>query len=854
MVNFRNGLFSIIFVLICFIAPKHVKGQEIETGVSKQLAQYRKSVISGINYTLEFDIPRERSANIEARETLNFNLTANDRILQLDFKDDKSKLRKLAVNGQVVPIRHEKEHLLIEAKHLKKGNNQVKIEFQSGEGALNRNADYLYTLFVPDRARTVFPCFDQPDLKATYDLTLKVPADWKTIANAPLEEVVILNGRKTCRFLTSDTLSTYLFSFVAGKFDQQFGHVGKNKAEFLYRETDTAKISHSMKEIFKIHDDALRYFEDWTKIPYPFQKFDFAAIPDFQFGGMEHVGAIQYKAASLFLDGTATKDQLNSRNGLIAHETAHMWFGDLVTMNWFTDVWMKEVFANFMADKSAEGTVGKDVFDLKFLTDHFPAAYGVDRTTGSNPIRQQLDNLKDAGTMYGNIIYHKAPIMMQQLERLMGKEKFQEGVRVYLKKFANNNASWPDLIHILDKFADADLEKWNKVWVDEPGRPVIDYNIEKKGSKISRFTIKQTAEYGRKRIWPQLFELTLFYKGYTKEISVNLNALEIELKEAEGLDIPLYVLFNSSGQGYGVWPVDRAMFDHLYLMGQPLSRAAAYISLYENMLNGRYIKPAELLTLFMEGLSKEKEELNLKLITGYIGTIYWEFISEQERNDLNGTLENKIWQAMPEQQNVNAKKLLFKTYQDVFLSKTANILLHEIWKTQKAPEGVKLSEDDYTSLAFSLALRPGNDAAILSEQLKRISNVDRKKRFEFIMPALSANVTERDRFFKSLELKVNREKESNVGAALYYLHHPLRQATSVKYLKKSLDLLEEIQVTGDIFFPQNWLQATLGYYQNAEAAGVVREFLKVHPDYNPKLKAKLLQAADNLFRARQLLK
>jgi len=854
MVNFRNILFGSISLLIWCSAPQNAIGQEIETGVSKQLALYRKSVISKINYTLEFDIPRERNGDIAATETLSFNLTANDHTLQLDFKENKSKLKKLAVNGQTIPIQHEKEHLLIDAKYLKKGGNQVKIEFQSGEGALNRNTDYLYTLFVPDRARTVFPCFDQPDLKATYNLTLKVPADWKAIANAALKDAVVLNGRKTYQFVTSDTLSTYLFSFVAGKFEQQFGNVGKGKADFLYRETDTAKIRYSMNEIFKIHDDALKYFEDWTTIPYPFQKFDFAAIPDFQFGGMEHVGAIQYKAASLFLDGTATKDQLNSRSNLIAHETAHMWFGDLVTMTWFTDVWMKEVFANFMADKSAEGTVGKEVFDLKFLVDHFPAAYGVDRTTGSNPIRQQLDNLKDAGTMYGNIIYHKAPIMMRQLERLMGKEKFQQGVREYLKKFANGNASWPELISILDKYAGADLQEWNKVWVNEPGRPVVDYTIEKKGSKIGRFTIKQTAEYGRKRIWSQLFELTLYYKGYTKEISVNLNAAQIELKEAEGLEVPLFVLFNSSGQGYGVWPVDQVMFSHLYSIDKPLNRAAAYISLYENMLNGRYIKPAELLSLFLEGLGKEKEELNINLITGYIGTIYWEFLSQGERDSLAELLEKKIWYAMQEQQDANTKKLLFKTYQNVFLSKAANDQLYGIWKTQKAPIGVKLSEDDYTSLAFSLALRTDNEKVLLKEQLQRISNADRKKRFEFIMPALSADVAERDNFFKSLELRGNREKESNVGAALYYLHHPLRQSTSVKYLKKSLDLLEEIQVTGDIFFPQSWLQATFGYYQSAEAAAIVQDFLKKHPDYNPKLRAKILQTADNLFRAQQLLK
>ncbi|TDQ06987.1 M1 family metallopeptidase [Pedobacter metabolipauper] len=854
MVHIRTVLpIAALFFFSCS-GLKHHTDPGLENGVSKTLAIYRKSVLSQINYALQLDIPGERKSAIGAKETVTFQLSANKYPLQLDFREDARKITALSVNNEIIAVHHDQEHLIIDQKYLRVGENRIKMDFQAGEGALNRNADYLYTLFVPDRARTVFPCFDQPDLKATYTLSLKIPADWKAVANAALEDSVLLNGRKTYRFKESDTISTYLFAFAAGKFDLATGNTGGMTADFLYRETDTAKIKSSVKEVFTIHDSSLKYLEHWTGIAFPFQKFGFVAIPDFQFGGMEHPGAIQYKSASLFLDGGATKDQINARSNLIAHETAHMWFGDLVTMNWFTDVWMKEVFANFMADKSMEQATGKEVFDLKFLVDHFTAAYGIDRSRGANPIRQDLSNLKDAGTMYGNIIYHKAPVMMRQLERLMGKDKFQEGVREYLRKFANGNASWPDLIAILDKYADADLQQWNKVWVNESGRPVVSYTMEQQNNIITRFNIKQAPEYGAARIWPQLFEVTFYYKGSQKELTVNLTSAGMDLKEAEGMDVPLFVLFNSSGQGYGVWPLDKNMFADLYTIDKPLNRASAYISLYENMLNGRSVKPKELLDLFVGGLQKEKEELNLKLITNYISTIYWEFIFAADRNELTAALETALWQAMLLQSEPNHKKLLFKTYQDVFLTKSARDNVYEVWKDQKAPAGLKLTEDDYTSMAFSLALRDDADASILAQQLKRITNADRRKRFEFMMPAVSSSVAERDSFFKSLELKANREKEANVASALYYLHHPLRQATSIKYLGKSLDLLNEIQTTGDIFFPQNWLQSTFGYYQSPEAVQIVTAFLKKNPDYNPKLTAKILQTTDNLFRAEQLLK
>ncbi|WP_442587880.1 M1 family metallopeptidase [Pedobacter sp. AW31-3R] len=841
------------FLFVSCSSRKAVSVPGIEPGVSHTLALYRKSALTHINYTLELDIPAKRSAVIQAHEILSFQLNTVKQPLQIDFKEDPAKIRSIAVNDRQIAVDYRQEHLVIAPEYLKKGGNKISIVFQAGEGALNRNDDYLYTLFVPDRARTVFPCFDQPDLKATYDLTLHLPADWQALANAGLKDSLQQGQRKTYHFRTSDQLSTYLFAFAAGKFKTYTGKANVQEAVFLFRETDQEKLKYSLQEVFNLHSAALKYFEEWTGIPYPFQKFGFVAIPDFQFGGMEHPGTIQYKANTLFLDGGATKDQLNARTNLIAHETAHMWFGDLVTMNWFSDVWMKEVFANFMADKSGGNVEDVAAYDLKFLIDHVPAAYAVDRTQGANPIRQSLDNLKDAGALYGSIIYHKAPVMMQQLEHLMGKEAFQKGVREYLHTFANGNASWPDLINILDRHTAADLQKWNKVWVNESGRPLVDYQVSYQDGKISQFLVTQRPEYGEeKRVWPQFFELSLFYADTVKVLQVDLSAEKQVLKQAAGLPKPLFVLFNSSGQGYAQWPVDPLLPQQLYTLKSALHRATAYISLYEQFLGRKGMKPEELLVLFSKGLAIEQEELNIKMLTGYISTIYWQFLTVEQRMALSSGLEDEIWTAMLKQYNGNSKKQLFKAYQDIFLNPLAHDRVYQVWKSQSAPQGIILTEDDYTNLALSLALRNDKDLSILTVQHDRIQNADRKSRFEFIVPALSPDQQIRDQFFNSLQQKSNRAKESNVLAGLYYLHHPLRQASAVRYLEKSLDLLEEIQTTGDIFFPQSWLQLNFGMYQSHEAAEIVRTFLKKHENFNPKLKAKILQTTDNLFRAEQL--
>nr|WP_240543857.1 M1 family aminopeptidase [Spirosoma foliorum] len=825
----------------------------IEAGVSQTLAKARRQQISQLAYALKFDIPAQKNQLIPASETITFTWARTTAPLQIDFKEERTHIQKVSVNKKEIPVVFESEHLLISTAFLQPGKNTISIQFTAGNLSLNRNDDYLYTLLVPDRARTVFPCFDQPDLKATFQLSLTIPTNWQAMGNAAVKDSSIAGERKTVNFQVSNIIPTYLFSFVAGKFSPVTRTLNGRPMTLLHRETDTTKIRLSMETLFKLHADALTFLEDYTQIPYPFQKFDFAAIPDFQYGGMEHVGAIDYRASALFLDNGATRDQRLSRASVISHETAHMWFGDMVTMRWFNDVWLKEVFANFMADKITEVSSADANYDLQFVVDHFPAAYAVDRTEGANPIGQPLANLKEAGTLYGGIIYHKAPIMMRQLERLMGKTALRDGLREYLKKYAFGNATWADLIAILDARTPADLAAWNHVWVSETSRPKFSYQLDKQAGKISRFTISQMGEDGTKRLWPQGFEVALVYPDHVEELTVPMNQATVTLTEAVGKAAPSFVIFNSSGQGYGIFPVDTAMISQLGTVKNPVTRAAAYINLYENMLSGQVVSPVKLATVYQSLLGKESEELNLRLLASQLADIVWNFTKPTNRPALAASVEKEAWQAMENEKAPGKKKLLFRLYQNIALSSEAKDRLYAIWNEQKAPAGVTLTEDDYTSLALALAVRDYPVEGILTKQLARIKNPDRKKRLTFMMPALSGNVAERDQFFASLANETNREREAWVVDALGYLHHPLRTVTSAKYLPKSLELLDEIQRTGDIFFPERWVSSTLSSYQTPEVAQLIRKFLADRPNYNPRLRAKLLQAADKPFRASKLV-
>src|SRR6185436_5574025 len=266
--------------------------------------------------------------------------------LVFDFTQPADYVRALKVNGQVAPVRSEHGHLIIPSDLVDRGENTIEMAFKAGNDALNRNADYLYSLFVPARASRTFPCFDQPDLKARLTLTLEIPSSWVAVANTPETGRQTAGSRTTLSFAASQPLPTYLFGFAAGKFHVERGERNGRPFYLYHRETDREKVAANREAVFDLHQQALEWLEAYTGITYPFDKLDFVLLPAFQFAGMEHAGAIFYSAPAMFLDKTATQEQQLARANTIAHETAHMWFGDLVTMKWFEDVWMKEVFAN----------------------------------------------------------------------------------------------------------------------------------------------------------------------------------------------------------------------------------------------------------------------------------------------------------------------------------------------------------------------------------------------------------------------------------------------------------------------------------------------------------------------------
>lgn len=716
----------------------------VDPGISEELARQRAAQFRDIHYELNITVPREMAEPLRGRARILFANQSMTTPVVLDFAPGASRMERSSV-----PYQTENGHLIFPA-----GTRELELEFRLGDAPLNRQATFFYSLFVPARAHLAIPCFDQPDLKARYTVHIVAPAGWQVLTNAE-------PGQPT------PPISTYHLFFGAGEFQVETAVRNGRRMRFFHRETDRAKVERNREAIFDLHGRALEWLEEYTGVPFPFPKFDFMALPSFQFGGMEHPGAISYNSAGLFLDPSATQAQYLARASLISHETAHMWFGDLVTMRWFNDVWLKEVFANFMAAKMVNPSFPELNHELRFFLNHYRAAYNVDRTAGTNAIRQPLANLNEAGTLYGPIIYQKSPIVMRQLEEMLGEADFRDAVREYLKQYAFGNATWDELIAILDRRTSADLVAFSRVWIDTPGRP-----------RVTRT------------------------KQYT------------------GFRLPA---------GYGAYRLDarsRAyLLEKLPAITDPLVRAEAWSALWEDQV--------DLFALALKAIPAEKEELNLQRLLNDFERLVWRKPGRVE------AAEKLLREGLEKAATASIRAAYFQAYRTVAPVEW----LEGVFSGKIVLEGVPLAEADYMRLGYELGLRGVDVREAVRQKLK---NPDRRAQFDFVVRALDGDGAE---FFASLRKVMNRAREAWVLEGLALLHHPRRLATSEPYIRPSLELLREIQRTGDIFFPQRWMNTTLGWYRSASAARTVKEFLAGLPaDYPPRLRNTILVAADDLFR------
>jgi aminopeptidase N len=371
------------------------------------------------------------------------------------------------MNGNPAPVEKNSTYLLLPAAFLIRGPNLIKISFRTkmvtnGMG-LHRFVDpadgaiYIHTQFEAFAAHKFMPCFDQPDLKSSLQLQVSAPKSWTLISTTREIRIEPRGDFRLWTFPETPAISTYLFSLHGGPFtvwQDSFQGIPLR----LFARPSLAKYVHPGLW-FRLTKQGLGFYNKFFSYRYPFQKYDQILAPEFSAGAMENVGAVTFSERFIHR-GKLTRENEMSLADVLLHEMAHMWFGDLVTMRWWNDLWLNESFATYMsALTTSEATkyseAWRDFFEMKGW------AYYQDQLSTTHPIEGHVADTNDAFSSFDGITYAKGASVLKQMSRWLGAETFQKGVQFYMKTFAFKNTSLPDFIESLQKFSERDFRTWS---------------------------------------------------------------------------------------------------------------------------------------------------------------------------------------------------------------------------------------------------------------------------------------------------------------------------------------------------------------------------------------------------------
>ncbi|TAK16247.1 MAG: M1 family peptidase [Nitrosarchaeum sp.] len=447
-----------------------------------------------VNYTLEFE-PVFKNFTFNGKETIAINCKEHVNSITLHCAELKIKSCHVRHNGisekAITKIDAKKEELTIIIKNKIKGNAFVEIEFAGelndrllgfyrSQYKQNGKTKYLATSqFEAADARRAFPCWDEPQAKATFDISIIAENKFTAISNMPITSKKKMKNKTLYKFAKTPVMSTYLVYLGVGEFEYLTGKIGKTQVRVITTKGNKSKGKYSLELGKKL----LLSYEKYFGIKYPLPKLDLIAIPDFASGAMENWGAITFRETILLYDpktsSTRTKQYIAE---VISHEIAHQWFGNLVTMKWWNDLWLNESFATFMATKFVDKFYPEWDLWNQFVEDAMNAAMGLDSLKNTHPIDVKVNSTSEIREIFDAISYDKGGCVLRMLEHYVGETNFQKGLKRYLADFKYKNAEGQDLWDAIGKISKMPVRAMVLTWLKQPGFPVVE--IEKQDSTL----------------------------------------------------------------------------------------------------------------------------------------------------------------------------------------------------------------------------------------------------------------------------------------------------------------------------------------------------------------------------------
>src|SRR5262245_48540318 len=855
-----------------------VKNREpLGEGVSRELARHRAANISDLRYQLSFDIV-PGATRIKGREEIRLKLTdATDQLI-LDFRDLDAQGRviegavsNVTVNGSAVnDLRQTGGHIVLPARHCKSGENTIEMNFETGVAAANRpiiryqdrddGGEYIYTLFVPMDASLAFPCFDQPDLKARFTLTTTVPTSWTVVTNTREQTVTINDANSFWVFRETHPISTYLFAFAAGPFKQIAGDGGSVPLRVFVRQSKLQRAKEEWPEVERLTSEGIKLMIEFFDQPFPFKKYDQVLIPGFAYGGMEHAGATFLREDSILFRTVPTKADKLNRASLILHELAHQWFGDLVTMRWFDDLWLKEGFANYMASHAMAAMEeyrdreGAAIWK-RFYQTHKPPAYAIDSTKGTTPIYQEVRNLKDAKSAYGAIVYQKAPSLLRALTFVIGEENFRDGVRLFLKEHAYANAEWSDLIGAFERVSKQKLQSWADAWVKRRGAPRVDveWSCDSQGL-IDSFEIRQRDVLNEGGVWPIKTQLSLAYDdAETQRITASFDRERAAVRDAVGRKCPAYVFANDGDFGYGIFMLDAksraAVMSRVGGIGDPFLRAMLWGALWD-AVRGAELNPRNYIALVLKTLPAETDLELTQSLLDRAARAFERYLSAPEQSAIAPHIESLVFEQMVNAGEVDLRITYFRDFRSAATTSEARGGLRDLLSGKTRAAGVVIKPLDRWRIVAALLARQDAEAeSLLDAERKRDASDDGRKQVYIAEAARADTATKRRYFDDYLGVSPNGRAtpEDWVEGSLPAFNSPNQSPLTLPYLGPALEALPQVKRQRKIFFTLAWLNAFIGGQQSQQALDQARDFLRANR-LDRDLELKVLEVTDELER------
>jgi aminopeptidase N len=862
----------------------------MEPGVSQELAAYRAERLRDVRYDLRLDVTRRDTAS--GHVTVRFARAGEGDVI-LDFRG--LRIGGALANGRpIAGLVANGAHVRVPAAALRAGANTLDFDFAaaiapSGASIIRYHdatdgADYLYTLLVPADANQLFPCFDQPDLKARVTLSLVTPRGWTAVANGALVSADSASSASdavaTFRFAETKPVSTYLIAFAAGPWARVTAAPDGRPLTMYVRRSRAGEAE--ADSLIAQNARALRWLERYFDQPYPFGKYDFVLAPAFPFGGMEHPGAVFYNEERFIFRERPTVTQRLGRTATIYHEVAHQWFGDLVTMRWFDDLWLKEGFATYMAAKMQAALDPQSNAWQTFYLRNKPAAYGVDATAGTTPVWQRLANLDQAKSTYGPIVYNKAPSVLKQLDYLVGDDTFRRGVRRFLRTHRYGNATWRDLLEAVGTAAGRPLGTWGEQYILRPGMPVLEQSLSAGGDgEIELRLVQRPAQpLSGGGVWPVRTEVLAAYEEPAAQSTgegessgsdripgggapppappARRSAARLPLeitRETTYVRLPrpgrpTYVYANAGDQAYALVLPDsgsvRWLETHIGTVDDPLLRAMLWGSLWELVREAR-LSPERYLAVAMRELPAERDEQLVAAVLARVARAAQAYLSPTQRDAIVPALERALQATAGDTARpYGIRKASLDALVAVAQTPRALGALDALLDSTHAAGEPSRGPTRWAIVATLLERRAPGAERRYGEEARRDSTSEGRRRAFVAGAARPDSATKRTyftRYFADGALN-----EEWVSASLEAFNSPDAEEITRTYLLPALDTLPWIQQNRRIFFLGAWLDAFLSGQSSPAALAIVDEFLRAHPALPRDLREKVLQSADELRR------